>query len=96
MDKKVTSIVGYISWIGWLIAFFAGDREGAKFHLNSALVVLALPIVGGILAIIPVLGWIAAPIISLYAFIMWIMGLVNAIKQEEKPLPLIGKITILK
>ncbi|MBE5819702.1 MAG: hypothetical protein E7310_02625 [Clostridiales bacterium] len=88
MDKKVTSIVAYLSWIGWLIAFLAGDKEGAKFHLNSALVILLL----GLLSIIPVLGWI----VSIYAAVMWIMGLVNAIKQEEKPLPLIGKITILK
>ena len=96
MDKKVTSIVGYISWIGWLIAFFAGDREGAQFHLNSALVVLLLPIASAVLAIIPILGWIAAFVINTYAFVMWIMGLINAIKQEEKPLPLIGKITIIK
>ena len=34
MDTKTTSIVAYITWIGLLIAFCAGDREGAKFHLN--------------------------------------------------------------
>ena len=34
--KKVTSIVAYLSWIGLLIAFVAGDREGAKFHLNQS------------------------------------------------------------
>lgn len=34
MDKKVTGILAYITWIGWLVAFFAGDKEGAKFHLN--------------------------------------------------------------
>lgn len=88
MDKKVTSIVAYIGWIGWLIAFLAGDKEGAKFHLNSSLVIYLL----FLLSIIPVLGWI----VSIFAAVMWIMGLVNAIKQEEKPLPLIGKITILK
>ena len=37
MNKKVTSIVGYCSIIGWLVAYFAGDKEGAKFHLNQGL-----------------------------------------------------------
>lgn len=88
MDKKVTSIVAYLGWIGWLIAFLAGDKEGAKFHLNSSLVILLL----FLLAVIPVIGWI----VSIYAVVMWFMGFINAIKQEEKPLPLIGKITIIK
>ena len=38
MDRKMTGVVGYLTWIGLLIAFVAGDREGAKFHLNQALV----------------------------------------------------------
>ena len=35
MDKKITGVVGYITWIGWLIAYLLGDKEGAKFHLNQ-------------------------------------------------------------
>ena len=30
MDKKTTGIVSYITLIGWLIAFCAGDKEGAN------------------------------------------------------------------
>ena len=40
MDKKTTGIVAYLTWIGWLIALLAGDKEGAKFHINQALVIL--------------------------------------------------------
>ena len=39
MDAKTTGIVAYITWIGLVIAFVLGDREGAKFHLNQALVI---------------------------------------------------------
>ena len=31
MDAKTTGIVAYITWIGLVIAFVLGDREGAKF-----------------------------------------------------------------
>ena len=27
MDAKTTSIVAYLSLVGWLIAFLAGDKE---------------------------------------------------------------------
>ena len=62
MDAKVTGIVSYISWVGWLVAFLAGDKEGAKFHLNQALVLMiamtVLPIVSEVVGVIPRVGFI--------------------------------------
>lgn len=94
MDTKVTSIVAYISWIGLIIAFVAGDKEGAKFHINQALVIMLFSLVS-LLSFIPVVG-ILTGIWSIFMMVCWILGLVAAIKQEEKEVPLIGKIRILK
>lgn len=88
MDKKTTGIVAYITWIGLIIAFCAGDKEGAKFHLNQALVVFLF----SLLAIIPCVGWVW----GVFMLVCWIMGLVYACKEEEKEVPLIGKIRIIK
>lgn len=92
MNAKVTGIIGYIGWIGWIIAFLAGDKEGAKFHLNQALVLNIASLISGVLAFIPVIGWL----LSVAVFVFWIMGIVAAIKEEEKELPIIGGIKILK
>lgn len=88
MDTKTTSIIAYITWIGLIVAFCAGDKEGAKFHLNQALVIFLF----SLLSIIPCIGWIWA----VFMLVCWIMGLIAAINQEEKPVPLIGGIKILK
>ena len=100
MNKKVTGIVSYIYLIGWIIAFCAGDKENAKFHLNQSLVLWIANIISYILsfvlAFIPVVGGIISFAISIFLIVCWIMGLVHAIKEEEKELPLIGKIQILK
>ena len=100
MDKKTTSWVAYVTFIGWIVAYCAGDKEGAKFHLNQALVIwlgyLCVFVASVILAFIPVLGWLAVWAANIYLFVMWIMGLISAINQEEKELPLIGTIKILK
>ena len=69
MDKKVTSIVAYLSWIGLLIAFVAGDREGAKFHLNQSLVIWLAGIVLGVVMIVPVLGWLVGLVGGIFLFI---------------------------
>lgn len=95
MTKKATGIVAYITLIGWLIAFFAGDREGAKFHLNQALILLLANIVCTLLGYIPIVKYLTW-IISIFLFVCWIIGLVAACKEEEKEIPLIGGIKILK
>ncbi len=103
MDAKVTGIVSYLSWIGWIIAFFAGDKEGAKFHLNQSLVIMigmtVLSILSMVAGVIPVVGLIISlvvGILSLALFVFWIMGLIAACKQEEKAVPVIGNIQLLK
>lgn len=98
MDKKLTSIISYVSLIGWLIAYFTGDREGAKFYLNQSLVIGLFDLVftffhdmtaGSVLGII-------FTILIVISAVLNIMGLVHAFRQDDKPLPLIGKIQILK
>lgn len=88
MDAKITSIVAYLTWIGLLIAVLAGDKEGAKFHVNQALVILLF----SLLSIIPCIGWVW----GIFMVVCWVMGLIAAINQEEKEVPLIGKIRIIK
>ena len=96
MTKKTTDIVAYITLIGLIIALVAGDRENSKFHINQALVIWLAEIVFGIVAVIPYVGSIIAAIGSILCFVCWILGLVGAIQGTEKPVPLLGKIKLLK
>ena len=79
MDARTTGIVAYITWIGFLIAICTGDKEGAKFHLNQALVILLFSLPARI-----------------FMLVCWVMGLIAAINEEEKEVPLIGKIRLIK
>lgn len=92
MDKKVTGIVAYITLIGWAIAYLVGDKEGAKFHLNQALVLALAELLLGIIAeIVPILG-----ILGIVVFVLWVMGIVAAIQGKEKAVPLLGGNVLLK
>lgn len=88
MNTRTTGIVAYITLIGLIVAVCAGDKEGAKFHINQALVIWLF----GLLSVIPCIGQIWA----IFIFICWVMGLIAAINEEEKPVPLIGGITLIK
>ena len=71
-----------------MIALIAGDKEGARFHLNQALVIALF----SLLIPIPCIGWLWGAFIV----VCWVMGLIAAINEEEKPVPLIGGITLIK
>ena len=88
LDKKTTDIVAYLTWIGLLIAIFLGDREGSKFHINQALVIW----IAGLRSVIPCVGWIW----GVFCFVCAVMGFIAALNGEEKEVPLLGKIKLVK
>ncbi|MCM1495185.1 MAG: hypothetical protein NC089_05235 [Bacteroides sp.] len=96
MDTKTTGIVAYLTWVGLLVAYLAGDKEGAKFHINQALVVFLFMLAGTVIMIIPFVGWILGGLWDVFMLVCWVMGLIAAVKEEEKEVPLIGKIHIIK
>lgn len=103
MTKKTTDIVAYITPIGWIVAFFAGTKEESKFHLNQALVIwifdIIVGVVNGVLGWIPVIGWIISivlGIVGIAIFVFWLMGLIYACQGQEKEVPILGAIKILK
>ena len=61
MSKRTTDVVAYLSWIGLLVAFVAGDRSASKFHLNQSLVIwlsgTVVGLVGRVLGWLPLVGW---------------------------------------
>lgn len=88
MSTTATSVVAYMTWIGFIIALCAGDKNGAKFFLNQALVFNIFCMA----CIIPVIGWLWA----IYMLVCFILGVIWAAEQTEKKLPLIGEINILQ
>lgn len=85
-EDKTVAIVSYITFIGWIIALILNSNQKTDlgaFHLRQA---LGLFITGMILWWIPVVGWV----LNIVVFIFWLIGLINAIQGEKKPVPLVG------
>ena len=95
LDRKTTGIVSYLTIVGWFVAFFAGDKEGAKFHLNQGLVVHLAFIVLFILGYIPIIRWFVW-ILRIVAFACGVLGVVYAFQDQDKEIPLLGIIKLLQ
>ena len=50
----------------------------------------------GVVAIIPILGWIVSIVGGIITFILMILGIINAGSGKAKQLPIIGKYTLIK
>lgn len=102
MSKKLTDIVAYITPLGLILAFVFGDREGSRFHLNQALVLvlasLIMDVIRRLIGWLPLVGWMARLVIGALGiglFVLWLIGLLSALGGTEKKVPVLGEIQLL-
>ena len=99
-SNKVMALLCYIG-ILWLIPMLAAkDSKFAQYHVNQGIVLtlgsLVVSVACFIIVLIPILGWIVAPIAGLIPTAMMILGIVNVCQGKAKELPFIGSYRILK
>lgn len=93
-NNKVMAVLAYILFFIPLLA--AKDSKFARFHTNQGLVLFLGGIIASVVAVIPVIGWIIAPIAGLVITVLAVIGIINAFNGKAKELPVIGKFKILK
>lgn len=100
MTNKTLSILCYLTIIGWIIAYVKHKdvhpksdlvsyhlRQGFGFFILSLLVNIALGIMTVAIPALALLNYV-----GILLFILWIFGIINAVNEQKKPIPLIGKI----
>ncbi len=92
--NKAMGILAYLIFFIPLLA--AKDSPYARFHANQGLVLFLGYLICSVLWIIPILGWIAAPIGYVAFCVLTVIGLLNSLNGKAKNLPLVGKFKILK
>ncbi len=97
-NKKLYCVLSYF-FILWLVGLIQMPNDpDVRFHVNQGIVLsIAAAIVSVLGSVIPILGWfIIAPVGGIAVLVLAIMGIINAVNNQQKELPLIGKIKILK
>jgi len=107
--SKIVCAVMYLFRILFFVPLLLSPRTRFNmFHSNQALVLLLLDIVLGIavgivdsiLLFIPIIGWIAVCLLSAAVTIIMLIfsfiGIINVLNGKMRPLPIIGRITIIK
>ena len=107
-QNKVMAVLSYFGILCLIPLLAAKDSPYARFHANQGLVLFLSEIVVAIAlsilsSIFTVILWPIAIIISILTIfisigflVLMIIGIVNAVQGQEKELPIIGKIRLVK
>jgi uncharacterized membrane protein len=95
LDEKTEAFLAYLlMWLTGIIFYLLEKKSKfVRFHaMQSTLVFLTLQIVGMIVGLIPIFGFLLAGIVGLITIIAWIVCMIKAYQGEWFKLPVAGEI----
>jgi len=93
-DSKLFAFLGvFLTLIGFVIVILTRKKDKyAMFYAKQGLVLGIAWVAVSVLSMVPVIGWfIIAPVGTILLLILWIIGIVNSLSGNMKPVPVIGK-----
>jgi len=86
-ENKAIAAISYL-WILFLIPILVKkDSPFAMYHAKQGLIFFIFSTIVSFIVWVPVIGWI----LGIVTFVLFIIGLVNALSGKTQPLPIIGK-----
>ena len=94
-DNKVLAVLCYFGPLLLIPLLTRPYSQYVKYHANQGILLLLLYIATGAVGVIPLLGWAVAALGGLFSTVLLILGVIYCLNGQAKPLPIIGKYTIL-
>jgi uncharacterized membrane protein len=94
VEDRTVAILAYITLIGFIVAIFLHQNHKTQlgaFHLRQVLGMVLTGAAGAACSVVPILGWIAWFLVAIALFVLWILGLLSAVRGEMRPVPLLGE-----
>ena len=91
-ENKLWAVVAYLGILFVLPLLLKKDSEYAQYHSRQGLVLFISAVIWGIVSAVPFIGWFIIMPIGRFFFVLWLIGIVNALSGKAKPLPLIGRL----
>ncbi len=94
MEQKNT-LMGVLCYLGPLVIVSLLAAKGdmfVKYHVKQGLVLFIIEVVVWFLGMYFWPLWMFLQLVNLGVFILAIIGIVNVVNGEEKPLPLVGSL----
>ena len=100
---RLLCVLAYVPFLFFLPLVFASKNSRTKFHANQGLVLLiAIVVINLLIAVLdsfvtlPVAKNAIFTICNMFLLAFALLGILHVCKEEDRPLPFIGKIKIIK
>ncbi len=93
-QDRTVAILSYVTIIGFIAAIFLHQNRKTQlgaFHLRQVLGLVLTGVAGGVCAVVPILGWIVWFVVVIGLFVLWLLGLISALRGDTRPVPLLGE-----
>jgi len=93
-EDRTIAIISYLTLIGFIVAIVMNGTRKTRlgsFHLRQMLGLVLTGVAGGIVGMVPILGWISWFVVTLGLLALWVLGLLSALRGDMRPVPLLGE-----
>ncbi len=88
VEAALSYVLGFVTGI---IFFMISKDKFVRFHAAQSIALsVAVIVLNLVLGLIPFLGWIAAPLLSIGSLVLFIVLILKAYKGEKYKLPVLG------
>jgi len=92
-NKGKNTGMAVVAYIFFLIPLLTEAKKDpfVKYHVKQGFVLFLAGLVSRIIIYIPLVGWMLLQPYNIFLFILFVIGVMNALGGKQKPLLLIGK-----
>jgi uncharacterized membrane protein len=92
-DPKHNTLMSVIAYIIFFVPLLTEAKNDpfVKFHVKQGLVLFLAFVASAIFMRLPIIGWVLMFPLNIFLFVLWIIGILNALSGKQKHLPVIGE-----
>ena len=92
-DRKLFAFLAtFLSIVGFIIALATKKNDKYVMHYaKQSLVIFLVFLLGWIVMIVPLIGWVIGPIVDIIGLVFWVISWIYALTGEVKEVPIVGK-----
>jgi uncharacterized membrane protein len=101
-DAEQNKGMAIVAYILFFVPLLTGDHNKSpfvKYHTNQGTILFIFAVGGWIVSsilMIILIGFLLGFVISIASLVFLVIGIINVVNGRMKPLPVIGKFTIIK
>ncbi|MBI4032140.1 hypothetical protein HY374_00360 [Candidatus Berkelbacteria bacterium] len=86
-QNKIWAVIGYLGILFLIPLLAKKDSPYAQYHAKQGMVLFLVGFIASFVIWVPLIGWA----LGIGLFVLWLMGIINALGGKMSPVPLIGQ-----